>query len=401
MLYRHDGKSNKELSALGFGCMRFPRKGGGIDFDRASKMLYSSIDKGVNYLDTAYIYGGSEAFLGQAITSQWRDKVNIATKLPLFMVKTAADFDKFFDRSLERLNTDHVEYYLMHMLTSLDLWEKLCALGIEKWIETQKKRGRIGAIGFSYHGGRLEFPKILKAYPWDFCQIQYNYLDENNQAGRSGLELAESMGIPVIVMEPLRGGGLVKDLPKSAVEQFRKLDANKSLAEWGLRWVWNHPGVTTVLSGMSDEQQVEENIRLAGVCEANALTETEHAAYASAIKAMNAAIKVPCTACGYCMPCPKGVDIPTGFACYNTVYSLGKPKALREYMQNIDALNTDTHYASKCIGCGKCESHCPQSIQIRKELAEAAKVLEPWWFNFGMKAARVFMGNRRKTIDKN
>jgi len=398
MLYRHDGKSNKELSALGFGCMRFPRKGSGIDFERASKMLYNAIDKGVNYLDTAYIYGGSEAFLGQALTPEWRDKVNIATKLPLFLVKSAADFDKFFNRSLERLKTNHVEYYMMHMLTSLDVWEKLCAMGIEQWIETQKKHGRIGAIGFSYHGGRLEFPKILKAYPWDFCMIQYNYLDEHNQAGRSGLELAEEMGIPVIAMEPVRGGSLVNELPKSAVEAFKSADPDKTLAEWALRWVWNHPGITCLLSGMSDESQVEENLRLAAVCEPNALTEAELAAYESVIKTLNETLKVPCTACGYCLPCPKGVDIPTCFASYNMVSSYGKGTAIRRYMQNIDALNTDAHYASKCNSCGKCEPVCPQSIHIRKELANAAKALEPWWFKLGMKAARMFMGGGRSKV---
>ncbi|MCL1821061.1 MAG: aldo/keto reductase [Oscillospiraceae bacterium] len=398
MQYRHDGKSNRELSALGFGCMRFPRKGSGIDFSRSSKMLYSAIEKGVNYLDTAYIYGGSEAFLGQALTPEWREKVSIATKLPLFMVKSGADFDKYFNRSLERLKTDHVEYYLAHMLTSLDLWEKLCSWGIEEWIEKQKQSGRIGAIGFSYHGGRLEFPKILKAYPWDFCQIQYNYLDENNQAGRSGLELAESMGIPVIVMEPLRGGNLARNLPKPVVDEFNKAVPGRTPADWAFKWVWNHPGVTCVLSGMSGEDEIEENIRLAAESGQNVLTDAEIAVYENVVKLFGGMVKVPCTACGYCLPCPKGVDIPTSFSSYNTAFSLGKSKAHREYMQNIDALHTDEHYASKCVNCGKCESHCPQNIQIRKELSNAAKLLEPWWFGAGMKMARTVLGFGKKNV---
>lgn len=395
MLYREDKKAGKQLSALGFGCMRFPKKGGGIDFERSSKMLYSAIDGGVNYLDTAYIYGGSEAFLGQALTREWREKVSIATKLPLFMVKTAADIDKYFNKSLERLNTDHVEYYLCHMLTSLNSWEKLRGLGIEKWIAEQKSKGRIGSIGFSYHGGREEFPKLLKAYDWDFCQIQYNYLDEFNQAGRSGLELAESMGIPVIIMEPLRGGKLATGLPQNAVDALKKRNAERSPAEWGLRWVWNHPGVTCVLSGMSDEQQIEENLRVASNSPPNALSADELEAVADVKRVLDSLIKIPCTACGYCMPCPKGVDIPTSFASYNTMFIAGKMRAHQVYMQNIDALNTDAHYAGNCIECGKCEQHCPQGIEIRKELRTVKKVLEPWWFNGGMKLVRVFTGRKK------
>ena len=203
------------------------------------------------------------------------------------------------------------------------------------------------------------------------------------------------MGIPVIVMEPLRGGSLVKELPKKAVEAFRAADPERSLAEWGLRWVWNHTGVKCVLSGMSAESEADENIRLAGLCEPNSLSEAELNAYQSVINILGETLKVPCTACGYCMPCPKGVDIPTCFASYNMVYSSGRGGAIRRYMQNIDALNTDAHYAGKCVNCGKCETHCPQSIQIRKELANAAKTLEPWWFNFGMKTARMFMGRGR------
>ncbi len=388
MQYRIDAKTGKPISILGFGCMRFPRKGAAIDIDRARNMLTDAIDKGVNYLDTAYIYGGSEEALGTILTPAMREKVSIATKLPIILVKTAADFDKFFNKSLERLKTDHVEYYLIHMISNVATWERLKALGIEAWIAKQKAAGRIGSIGFSYHGGREEFPKLIDAYDWEFTQVQYNYLDEYNQAGRSGLELAAAKGMPVIVMEPLRGGKLVTGLPPKAIDAFSTLTPRQSLAAWGLRWVWDHPAVTCLLSGMSDEAQVSENIALADTALPNVLTQEQRDVFAQVVTILQEAVKVPCTACGYCLPCPKGVDIPTAFSCYNRVYAEGFTTGLNEYMKNAGVLHTDKNLASNCIGCRKCEAHCPQGIEISKEMKLVAQKLEPWWFSGATKIMR-------------
>ena len=389
MNYRTD-KYGNELSILGFGCLRFPQKLGRIDMEETEREILLAVEKGINYFDTAYIYTGSEAAIGEIFErNNLRDKVNIATKLPHYLIKSAAGLDKLFAEELRRLRTDHVEYYLMHMLNDLDTWERLKEMGIEAWIAEKKASGAIGQIGFSYHGNTDMFIKILDAYNWDFCQIQYNYLDEHAQAGRRGLHYAHAKGIPVIIMEPLRGGKLVNLLPEKAKKIFADYKIKRSPAEWGLRWLWNQPEVTVVLSGMNSDEMVRENIRTASQVQVGELGPEEEALYARVVTAINENTKVGCTACGYCQPCPKGVDIPGTFAIYNRWYGEDKTGAFLEYLK-CTTLRKNSTADGNCIGCGKCEKHCPQGIPIRNELKEAQKALEGPIYRICSKAVRWF-----------
>ncbi len=375
MNYRCD-KYGNQLSILGFGCMRFPRKQGRIDLEETERELLLAIEQGVNYFDTAYIYPGSEAALGQILEKHGlRDKVNIATKLPHYLIRNYEGLDKLFYEELRRLRTTHVDYYLMHLLNDTDTWEGLKALGIEKWIAEKKQSGEIRQIGFSYHGNSEMFCRLVDAYDWDFCQIQYNYLDEHAQAGRRGLHHAHAKGLPVIIMEPLRGGKLVNNLPEKAEKAFQAMPEQRSPAQWGLRWLWNQPEVTVVLSGMNSREMILENIRTACDVQIGEQGEKEAALYAEVVKAINEKMKVGCTACGYCQPCPKGVDIPGTFALYNAYYGESKSKAKWDYVK-CTTLRKNSTAAGLCVGCGKCEKHCPQGIAIREELKNAQKVLE-------------------------
>ncbi|MBR0374019.1 MAG: aldo/keto reductase [Mogibacterium sp.] len=379
MQYRKDRYGN-EISVLGFGCMRFTTRGTGIDVDKAAQEILAAVRAGVNYFDTAYAYAGNEAALGEIFERTGiRDEINIATKLPQYLVKKPGDFDRFFYEELRRLRTDHVDYYLMHMMIDAASWERLRALGAEDWLARQKAAGRIRQAGFSYHGGADDFCALLDAYDWDFCQIQYNYLDEHSQAGRTGCEYAASKGIPVIIMEPLRGGKLANKLPKDALRLFEKYNEAHSLArtpaEWGLRWLWNQPGVTCVLSGMNSLEMVGQNCAAADRAAPGVLTAEEDRLYADVVRAINAKMRVGCTGCRYCMPCPHNVDIPGTFSAYNLRYSDSWFAAEREYMM-CTVFRKNKTAASNCIGCGLCEQHCPQHIAIRDELAKARTVLE-------------------------
>ena len=376
MQYRVNPKNGERLSALGFGCMRFTRGGGGIDQDKANRELALALEKGVNYFDTAYIYPGSEACLGAFIKAYGcRDRLNIATKLPQYRVNRPGDFDRFFDEELARLGTDRVDYYLMHMLNDAASWERLKGLGAEEWIARKKAEGAIRNIGFSFHGGTLQFKALVDAFDWDFCQIQFNYMDERSQAGVDGLEYAGAKGLPVIIMEPLRGGKLAGGLPQAARKAFDEALPGRSPADWGLRWVWNHPQVTVVLSGMNDVSQVEENCRIAAEATPGHLSPGELAAYERALQAILKTTKVGCTGCGYCRPCPRGVDIPTCFAAYNASYADGLFTGMREYMM-CTTLRKVRSNAGLCVKCGKCEQHCPQHIDIRNQLDNVKKRLE-------------------------
>ena len=375
MNYRKD-KYGNDLSILGFGCMRFKRKATQIDLEEMEKEVLYAISQGVNYFDTAYIYPGSEAALGKVLEKNGlRSKVNIATKLPHYLVRSREGFDKLFYEELRRLRTGHVDYYLMHMLNDVKSWERLKALGIQEWIADKQAKGEIRQVGFSYHGNSEMFCKVVDLYPWDFCQIQYNYLDEHTQAGRKGLNYAHAKGIPVIIMEPLRGGKLVNNLPEGAKKAFASMTQDRTPAEWGLRWLWDQKEVTVVLSGMNSMEMVQENIRTASNVHLGELGERERAMYAAVVKAINERMKVGCTACGYCQPCPKGVDIPGIFALYNNYHAQSRFAAKWDYVK-CTTLRKNTTAASACIGCGKCEQHCPQGIAIRQELKNAQKVLE-------------------------
>ena len=375
MNYRND-KYGNPISALGFGCMRFPRKQGRIDFEETEKQILESYRLGVNYYDTAYIYPGSEAVLGEILEKNGiREKVKIATKLPHYLIRNMQAMERLFQDQLKRLRTDYVDYYLMHMLCDVDTWQRMKDMGIEDWLEEKKKSGAIRQVGFSYHGNSDMFCKLVDAYEWDFCQIQYNYMDEHTQAGRRGLNHAHDKALPVIIMEPLRGGKLVNNLPDEAKKIFSDSLKNHTPAQWAFRWLWDQKEVTCVLSGMNSMEMLRDNVQTASTAEVGELTDEDRKMLKAVERAINAKLKVPCTGCGYCMPCPKGVDIPGTFAAYNRRYTEGKFSGFREYFMCTLVRKNHTS-ASNCIGCGKCEKHCPQGIQIRKELENARKELE-------------------------
>ena len=375
MNYRRDKYGNK-LSILGFGCMRFPMKAGRIDLAETEREILTAVEGGVNYFDTAYIYPGSEAALGEILERNGlRDRVYIATKLPHYLIKSREGLDKLFNEELRRLRTDHVDFYLMHMLTDTDTWERLKAMGIEEWIAEKKASGAIRQLGFSYHGNSDMFCKLIDAWDWDFCQIQYNYMDEHSQAGRRGLNHANGRGIPVVIMEPLRGGKLVSRLPEEAKRIFESYPIRHTPAQWAFRWLWNQPEVTMVLSGMNSDEMVRDNLRTASTVRVGELGPEEEAMLRQVVAAINSKMKVGCTGCGYCMPCPKNVDIPGTFAAYNRRYQEGKFWGFVDYVI-CTLLRKNPTPASNCIGCGKCEKHCPQHLPIREKLGEAQKELE-------------------------
>ncbi|MCH5265602.1 MAG: aldo/keto reductase [Lachnospiraceae bacterium] len=375
MNYRKDRYGN-DISILGYGCMRFTQNKGKINLEKAEQEIMTAFQAGVNYYDTAYVYPGSETALGKILQKhQIRDKVKIATKLPHYLLKNANSMEKYFAEQLKRLQTDYVDYYLMHMLTDVKTWERLKSLGILEWLEDKKKSGAIRQIGFSYHGNSDMFCQLIDAYDWDFCQIQYNYMDENSQAGRRGLHYASKKGIPVIIMEPLRGGWLANRLPEDALGIFEQYPVKRSPVQWALRWLWNQPEVTCVLSGMNSVEMVEDNVQTAASVKAGEMTEEDEKMLQRVVSAINAKMKVGCTGCGYCMPCPKNVDIPGTFAAYNRYYTERRFTAWKEYIM-CTAMRKTSSAASNCVRCGKCETHCPQNIEIREQLKNARKKLE-------------------------
>ncbi len=388
MKYRKD-KYGNEISALGFGCMRFQRSGGSIDMAEAERELMAAINAGVNYFDTAYIYPGSEAAIGEIFAkNNVRDKIYIATKLPHYLIKSREGMERLFREHLKRLKTDYIDYYLMHMLTDVQTWEKLKKLGILEFLEEKKKSGAIRQIGFSYHGNSDMFCKLVDAYDWDFCQIQYNYMDEHSQAGRRGLQYAHEKGLPVIIMEPLRGGKLVNRLPQKALDIFENYPVKRTPAQWAFRWLWDQEEVTCVLSGMNSMEMLADNVKTASETEIGELGEPEQQMLQQVVSAINAGMKVGCTGCGYCMPCPKGVDIPGAFAAYNRMASEGKFAGLKEHFM-CSAARQDSTAAYNCIGCGKCETHCPQGIQIRQELKNVQKSLEGPLYKIARKTVEI------------
>lgn len=387
MNYRENPKNKNKLSILGYGCMRFTKRGGVTDQQKAESELLYALEAGVNYFDTAYIYPGSEAALGKFLSKGYRDKVNIATKLPHYLIKSYDDIEKYFQIQLSRLQTDYIDYYLMHMLSDITKWEKLKKLGIEQWIQDKKKSGQIKNIGFSFHGGTNSFIELVDAYDWDFCQIQFNYMDEHSQAGLKGLKYASSKNLAVIIMEPLKGGRLANNLPKEAQKLFLSAEPKRSPAEWGLRWVMNHPEVTVVLSGMNDMSQIKENVALANEIKPNSMSAEELDLIKKVKKVINEKTKVPCTGCAYCMPCPNGVDIPVCFKSYNDIYSDSWFVGFKEYIM-CTTLRADPSNASKCVKCGRCEQKCPQGIKIINELQNVKKKLENPIYKIAKKVTR-------------
>ena len=386
MQYRVDEKSGNKLSVLGFGCMRFPRRVAVTDREKAEALILSAIEKGVNYFDTAYNYPESEVVLGEILhKNEKRSKVFIATKLPHQKCKVYEDFDRIFNEQLRRLKTDYIDYYLIHNLSEVTSWERLCELGIERWITEKKQAGQIRQIGFSFHGTQPDFMALLDAYDWELCQIQYNYMNENYQAGREGLKKAHSKGMPVIIMEPLLGGKLATGLPKEAERQFKAaeaVDKSRTPASWALRWLWNQPEVTVALSGMNSKSQLEDNVATAMEAQVGMLSEREAAVFDPVIAALKKTDKIPCTGCNYCMPCPNRVNIPSSFAAYNASYSLGFISGMTMYLTSIGMNNPEKNYSGRnCIKCGACEKKCPQHINIMGSLEDVIKRMEPFWLN--------------------
>lgn len=375
MRYSVHPKTGEKFSILGYGCMRFSRKGGSIDQEKAEQELIYAIQHGVNYFDTAYIYPGNEIALGKFLSKGWRSKVNIATKIPHYKIRTLADLERIFSEELERLQTDYIDFYLMHMLPGVETWERLKSLGVLAWLEQKKSEGVIRYLGFSYHGGTHNFKALIDAYDWDFCQIQYNYVDEFAQAGKEGLQYAYSKHIPVIIMEPLKGGRLANRLPEQALSIFRASGKQRSPAEWGLRWLWAQKEVFLLLSGMNHMNQLEENLRIASLPRQEMLEESDYPYFIRATEAIRKDTKIDCSACGYCTPCPAGVDIPVCFRCYNNLYAEGWYIGFKEYLM-CTTLKPVLSSASQCIGCGKCEQHCPQGLSIRENLKKVRRKME-------------------------
>jgi predicted aldo/keto reductase-like oxidoreductase len=381
MLYRKVPKNRDELSILGFGCMRLASKAdGSIDEERATKQVRYAIDHGVNYVDTAWPYHmeQSEPFLGRALADGYREKVKLATKLPSWMLNCREDMDYFLNSQLEKLKSDHIDYYLVHSLVG-ELWDKVEKLGVADFLDKAKADGRIINAGFSFHGAGKDFKRIVDAYDWDFCQIQYNFLDEKNQAGTKGLEYAASKGLGVIIMEPLRGGMLASHVPPAVKEIWDEAPTKRTAAEWALRWVWNHPEVTVVLSGMNDEKHIQENLAVADKAYPNSLTEAELQLVKRAERKYRELMKAGCTGCRYCMPCPEGVNIPVCFELYNSLHMSGnadEAKFLYAAMLSGILSAGEPGLASQCVQCGKCLEKCPQHLEIPKLLESVAEELE-------------------------
>lgn len=374
MQYRKFGPLDWKVSALGFGCMRFPTQNGQeqIDEEEATRMLHYAIDHGVNYVDTAYPYHGgkSEPFVGRVLQDGYREKVRLATKLPSWKIEKSEDFDLYLNEQLERLRTDHIDFYLLHALRE-KWWHKLCDLDVLEWAEGAIADGRIGHLGFSFHDEYEVFQEIVDAYDWTFCQIQYNYMDIETQAGLKGLKYAASKGIAVVIMEPLLGGKLV-DPPEPIKALWNATPQQRSPADWALQWLWNQPEVSVVLSGMSAMEHVKENIASADASAIDKLTNEDLAIIDRVRDKYEELCPIPCTKCGYCMPCPNEVDIPRNFEVYNQGVMYDKPEQARHTYNNfVD----EEKRASACIQCRECEEQCPQNITISKWMPLVHEVL--------------------------
>jgi uncharacterized protein len=380
MQYRKLPANNDALSVLGFGCMRLPMKKGRIDEKRAIRQIRDAIERGVNYVDTAWPYhvGESEALLGKALGDGYRERVRIATKMPTWLIKSRADMDRFLAAQLKKLGVERIDYYLLHSLDG-PVWDNMARLGVAEFIEQARRDGRIGYPGFSFHGPIDDFKRIVDAYPWVLCQIQYNYLDENYQAGTEGLCYAAAKGLGVVVMEPLRGGCLARMVPPEVQAIWDEADVRRTPAEWALRWVWNRPEVTLLLSGMNDESQIDENLALADDARPGMLNQSELRLVQRVACKYRELMRIGCTACGYCLPCPSGVKIPMCFEEYNKMHLFNAgPEAQFVYAFRLSELLGDHRrgYASQCVRCGACVEKCPQDLNIPDLLAQVAAELE-------------------------
>lgn len=379
MVYRDMGRTGLKVSALGYGCMRFPKRGGRIDSARAESQIRMAIEGGINYFDTAWVYytGQSETILGRAIAAAGaRDELYIADKVPPYLIASRRDLEAKLDTMLRRLGTDRIDFFLVHALNDYAGWERLKGLGYLDFAEAARKAGKIRFLGFSWHGTADEFRRVVDDYEWDSCQIQYNYLDEHFQAGTEGLRYAASKGLGVSIMEPLRGGSLAGRVPPEAAALMKAADPGRSAAAWGLDWVWDHPEPSVVLSGPTEESQIVENLALASASSAGMLSEAEHELIGRVKEVYARLMAVGCTGCSYCMPCPFGVDIPYAFSMLNSLHLFKDWKARPLYTSFTSGLSGGrSSAASLCRDCGACEKKCPQHIEIRRMLKVASKEL--------------------------
>ena len=368
---RKFGRHDLTVSALGFGMMRLPvldNDNARVDEAKTAEMVHYAVEQGVNYIDTGYNYHReqSEIAVGKVLKQGLRDKVNLATKCPVWMVKSHEDFDPLLNRQLEKLQTDHIDMYLLHGL-SKDRWPTLVQAEAFKFLQRAKADGRIRFAGFSFHDDVGTFKTIVDAHDWDFCQIQYNYMDVGFQAGTEGLKYASSKGMAVVVMEPLRGGSLVKNVPAEVGAIWDRSAVKRTPAEWGLRWVWNHPEVSLLLSGMGAMEQVKENLRTAETALPNSLTADELALYEEVRQCYRSRTKVNCTKCQYCQPCPQGIVIPEWFGAYNSAFMFNNMNRMANFYERSKAQWGDP---GACVECGNCEEKCPQRLPVRQLLRE-------------------------------
>jgi predicted aldo/keto reductase-like oxidoreductase len=378
MLYRRMESTGDELSILGFGCMRLPMKSGRIDEERATRQLHHAIDRGVNYVDTAVPYhmGTSEPFVGRALSSGYRERVKLATKLPPWKTSKSEDMDRILREQLRKLRTDQIDYYLVHSLNGKS-WVKMRDLGVIEFLEKATSDGRIVNAGFSFHGRLPDFKEIVDAWNWRFCQIQYNYLDERFQAGTEGLEYAAGKGIGVIVMEGLRGGALGRSVPPEVQAIWDQGEVSRSPAEWALRWIWNRPEVHVVLSGMNDERHIDENLRISDEALPDSLTERELGLVRRAADAYRSLMKSDCTGCRYCLPCPAGVSIPDCLQIYNNRHAFRDRRTGWAYTMVVGGgMGGKPGLASLCTECGACLPRCPQGVPIPDLLKDVASEFE-------------------------
>ncbi len=372
-------KTGDEIFPLGFGAMRLPLKNGKINRELAKQQIYHAIDSGINFIDTAYLYGDSETFLGEVLQGEYKSLVKLCTKLPSINVRKYEDMENILDEQLNRLQRDSIDYYLIHAV-DLKTINRLLKRDLIKFLNKAKSEGKIKHVGFSYHGPKEEFEIILDGYDWDVVMVQYNYFDENVQAGMEGIEYAASKGMGVFVMEPLKGGILAGKMPHEAENIFKKANPNKSNAEWALEWVLNNRNVTCILSGMNSIEQIDENIQIAERTTPLSMSFEDMEIIELVKRVLRNSLKINCSTCGYCMPCPQGVNIPECMKIYNEKY-LFEHKGLfnqsfMDYYQYVGGIMGNEGNAGKCNGCGKCLRKCPQKLDIISELKKVKKEFE-------------------------